>query len=419
MTLSMSAPGSNDQSIQCGNLTCSNNSKCNNNSLRYRCQCHAGFMGETCHEDRDECLTGYPCYNRGECHNTIGSWWCECLDGWNGTEHCGENITESRLCMPGWTGEWCETCADDETACGYKGVCKKKHGREEYFCRCQPGYRGIPCADVDECSRNPCKNSGSCLNTIGSYICTCPSGWTGTTCVDDVDECSSNPCQNQGNCVNNPGSYSCNCTTGWKGLSCTEDVDECKTSPCLHSGTCINNVGSFQCLCTPEWAGPTCSSKNICYFETPCSNLGTCSYVNQTLYQCHCHDAWKGINCTMDVDECAENKCQNGASCNNTIGSYSCTCAEGWEGDNCDTDINECESSNPCNTTHVCVNSDGGYECKTNTVKDDSSGLNIIIIAGAATGALLAILATVLLCKFKCQRKPSSNRVSDCNDKDI
>ena len=40
--------------------------------------------------------------------------------------------------------------------------------------------------DVDECKMTPCKN-GSCLNTFGSFLCTCPPGSkldiTGLTCI--------------------------------------------------------------------------------------------------------------------------------------------------------------------------------------------------------------------------------------------
>ena len=38
-----------------------------------------------------------------------------------------------------------------------------------------------------------------------------------------------------------------------------------------------------------------------------------------------------------DLNECEESYCANGASCENSYGSYSCNCTEtGYKGDNCD-----------------------------------------------------------------------------------
>jgi len=36
--------------------------------------------------------------------------------------------------------------------------------------------------DINECLNNPCENGGNCTNTPGSYMCMCPSGWTGPRC---------------------------------------------------------------------------------------------------------------------------------------------------------------------------------------------------------------------------------------------
>ena len=36
----------------------------------------------------------------------------------------------------------------------------------------------------------------------------------------DVNECLDNPCKNGATCVNTPGSYNCSCITGWEGLQC-------------------------------------------------------------------------------------------------------------------------------------------------------------------------------------------------------
>lgn len=36
--------------------------------------------------------------------------------------------------------------------------------------------------DVNECTTDPCKNQGTCINSIGSYVCSCPAGWKGHIC---------------------------------------------------------------------------------------------------------------------------------------------------------------------------------------------------------------------------------------------
>lgn len=36
--------------------------------------------------------------------------------------------------------------------------------------------------DIDECSNSPCKNQGTCVNTIGGFHCTCPQGFKGDLC---------------------------------------------------------------------------------------------------------------------------------------------------------------------------------------------------------------------------------------------
>lgn len=33
--------------------------------------------------------------------------------------------------------------------------------------------------DLNECSPNPCRNGGICLDGDGDFTCECPSGWTG------------------------------------------------------------------------------------------------------------------------------------------------------------------------------------------------------------------------------------------------
>ena len=37
------------------------------------------------------------------------------------------------------------------------------------------------CTDVDECLDFPCVN-GACYNLVGSYNCSCQTGWSGNNC---------------------------------------------------------------------------------------------------------------------------------------------------------------------------------------------------------------------------------------------
>ena len=63
-----------------------------------------------------------------------------------------------------------------------------------------------------------CDENAECLDTQGSFECTCHSGYTGDgdTCLD-VDECLTDPCDKNATCTNNNGSFSCHCHPGFMG----------------------------------------------------------------------------------------------------------------------------------------------------------------------------------------------------------
>nr|XP_019926431.1 versican core protein-like [Crassostrea gigas] len=70
------------------------------------------------------------------------------------------------------------------------------------------------------CNPNPCKNSGTCAVTGSNYECTCPSGWTGTTCDVKTQSCQPNPCQNGGTCNIIGNSITCVCRPQFVGPNC-------------------------------------------------------------------------------------------------------------------------------------------------------------------------------------------------------
>ena len=75
---------------------------------------------------------------------------------------------------------------------------------------------------MNECSRNTheCHAEAVCINTVGSYNCSCGEGWLGDgkQCSDE-DECLRSPpvCHSDATCTNAVGSFSCSCKQGFVG----------------------------------------------------------------------------------------------------------------------------------------------------------------------------------------------------------
>ena len=114
------------------------------------------------------------------------------------------------------------------------------------YCDCEISEAN--CEDIDECSFDNCEHN--CTNTIGSYHCSCLSGFTlqPTFSCEDVNECSNDICEH--NCINTAGSYYCTCHPGYtlQPPHFCEDTDECSiNSACEHN--CMNIVGSYTCSC--------------------------------------------------------------------------------------------------------------------------------------------------------------------------
>jgi cysteine-rich repeat protein len=169
---------------QCAQGTCANEVA---RGPSYTCTCAAGFEGEYCHLDIDECESATICGANGTCENLPGSYQCNC--------------------DAGWTGAACNTCAT--------------------------GFEGGSCADVDECATDPCDENASCVNEPGTYTCTCDEGWEGdgTTCTD-ADDCRSDSCGANEVCVNEVGApFSCECAAGFAGAPCAETCGDGMKGP--------------------------------------------------------------------------------------------------------------------------------------------------------------------------------------------
>lgn len=70
-----------------------------------------------------------------------------------------------------------------------------------------------------------------------------------------------------------------------------------------------------------------------------CANNGECIYDTacEDNFQCKCQPGFSGKKCQINIDECSNNPCLNGARCLQTEkpNDYKCECTPGFSGKNC------------------------------------------------------------------------------------
>ena len=285
---------------ECKLTNCPDMATCINEQGSYRCECDDGFepingnINNGC-RDINEC-NSKPCLVNELCVNTIGSFNCDCAMGINQLNNECLDVDECQLgvhsCQP------------------HLECVNKQLG---FDCQCTKGFTLVPllgdlvvdqCVDIDECDDKPCP--GECRNTDGSFECECLVGFDkqyNGQCRN-IDECESQPCDSEAKCVDTVGSFVCTCNVGYKGdgITCV-DINECETEYCFQ--TCINTVGSWYCACNPDWQKHASSPDDKCTDYDECAeNDHTCPDYSVCIdtadsFSCKCRDGFIGTGDKM------------------------------------------------------------------------------------------------------------------------
>jgi len=336
--------------------------------------------------------------NGGTCSsssaNGRGDWDCGCASGYSGVAN-ERTSGYSSVSNPPYTirVSAVDGCADvneclTPNRCGTAaaGSCSNSVG--SFTCTCNSGYTlvGGVCVDRNECTAIPGRcGMGTCFNNTGSFSCTCNAGFSfnGTTCIDN-DLCNPTPCGANSTCSVRvfpmPGlpGFTCGCIPGYTRdgrLGCV-DNDECATPRICGTGTCANIGGSYACTCPSGYEGSptggTCTDIDECVVTPGICGIGTCT-DRAGSYTCTCPAGYLAMGGTcVNIDECATNPCGAGLCTEIEPGpGYACACQGGYtapaSGGTC-TDVNECldPAVSLCSPNASCANSVGAFTCTCN-----------------------------------------------------
>ncbi|CDQ68065.1 unnamed protein product [Oncorhynchus mykiss] len=239
---------------------------CTNTEGSFTCTtCGSGYRvtedGLEC-DDVDECLVANVCPGQ-LCRNSPGSFFCS---------SCGTGFTLSEV------GSHCQALS----------VQANKGGFAYCTCRLTPCVQPLVMLSGQRQTERltPCiqplvmlSGQNGCLQGYGHFHCLGLNSGHRTninhkdeliTCQSNVDECSKDGVCSHGQCLNTDGSYICLCETGFKYSVDTadcEDQNECKEFGSSVCGTwrCENTIGSYRCFmgCQPGLYGqdnPDCDS---------------------------------------------------------------------------------------------------------------------------------------------------------------
>ncbi|TKR73273.1 hypothetical protein L596_020605 [Steinernema carpocapsae] len=317
----------------CNSNVCFNGGSCeiDEDERFFQCICPAGYTGTICETEVEECTLN--CGSNGKCARDE------------------ESDTQKCECNMGFTGK---TCEEKDESCLVKGCPQGQI--------CLSDSEVPKCVD-DPCNKNQCSNDSKCVTGKDySYQCECPIGFTGKYCDDDLDECEYAPCKNGGTCVNTVPGFHCKCGPSYSGDLCQKHAGFCASKPCQNNGECIEQLTGYRCQCSSEWSGRDCDTPvPQCKCENPHHE---CNFVNKKQV-CNCPEGFEGDKCDKRIDICDKiNNCQNGGQCIGNSNSSSCICPSNYSGEFCETPVGEClVEGKKCENGGSCRKNLVGYSC--------------------------------------------------------
>jgi len=227
----------------CTNNPCQNNALCLSTSDGYQCLCSSSiYTGSLCEINQNPC-------QYSPCQNGI----CQLL---------GKTSSFRCICYPGYTGQFCHIkinyCLSQP--CENDGICANV--ATGFVCTCLTNFTGPTCSiRMNSCLNQLCLNDKTSINS--KIIC--PLGFANPpNCLDDINECllEIEPCKHSGQCINTIGSYYCQCNQYYQGMDCSIPIDPCLSNPCIASNSisCTSvmknqNSIDFNCTCRVEFTG--------------------------------------------------------------------------------------------------------------------------------------------------------------------
>ncbi|XP_014677224.1 PREDICTED: protein crumbs-like [Priapulus caudatus] len=189
-----------------------------------------------------------------------------------------------------------------------------------------------------------------------------PDGAPVTPCVGEP-VCTVEPCGDHGTCHDLWNMFECDCDVGFEGDVCDVNIDDCVGHACENGATCVDGIANYTCLCVDGYTGDR--ALLLVFVAAEIGRVNAYSNVLVFIsFNCTCVPGYEGIVCENVIDYCAGDPCLNGATCESITEAldYYCHCVPGYDDRNCSTNIDEC-ASDPCINGGTCMDGVDEYTC--------------------------------------------------------